>query len=487
MDKNVSLKKVSAREQNAHESMGLNKFEATFSDKIRVEDFPPSLKPIYNSVQGAGHKDKMLLASLTRISGLITNVYGLYRRQRLYGNLMTLQFAPPAVSRKGEVKETAHLTDKIDNEQLLENEAIMREYSSIVDSWQQEGRTAKGRDSRGLKPKEPAIRRYKIAAKSTSASMYKQLSANDGAGYMMTTEGEVLVKELTKDISDFSELLLYSFQNEFADKSIATDNTHYSMPRIKFSVLLTMPPQAAEKLIKLTLDKGLISRLIIQQLPTNKLEWEDPFAEDGEPLEDIFKKIGDTMVYAIYKEMQRLKDKEIQFVMTPEQKEDFSKTFKEQFDENTQLFGVTFSEFQFRLGVICFKLAMVLSMIKKYDDAQDKSKLFGDDEQSLLCTDAIYNIAKIITITMTRHTLRCYQIAGMKEQKSSLMQDYKMSPQNALLYEEMAENFSSEDVKAWCSEHNASYDTARRWLRNMLDHQLLSRLSPGKFRKLKAV
>ncbi|MBO5001337.1 MAG: hypothetical protein J6C66_01405, partial [Prevotella sp.] len=104
----------------------------------------------------------------------------------------------------------------------------------------------------------------------------------------------------------------------------------------------------------------------------------------------------------------------------------------------------------------------------------------------LLCTDAIYNIAKIITITMTRHTLRCYQIAGMKEQQSSLMQDYKMSPQNALLYEEMAENFSSEDVKAWCQEHNASYDTARRWLRNMLDHQLLSRLSPGKFRKLKA-
>jgi len=153
----------------------------------------------------------MLLASLTRISGLITNVYGLYRRQRLYGNLMTLQFAPPAVSRKGEVKETAHLTDKVDKEQLLENEDIMREYSSVIDSWQQEGRTAKGRDSRGLKPKEPAIRRYKIAAKSTSASMYKQLSANDGAGYMMTTEGEVLVKELTKDISDFSELLLYSF------------------------------------------------------------------------------------------------------------------------------------------------------------------------------------------------------------------------------------------------------------------------------------
>ena len=114
-------KKIDAHVQNAHHEQGLNKFEATFSDKIRVEDLPPSLVPIYNSVQGAGHKDKMLLASLTRISGLITNVYGLYRRQRLYGNLMTLQFAPPAVSRKGEVKETAHLTDKVDKEQLLEN------------------------------------------------------------------------------------------------------------------------------------------------------------------------------------------------------------------------------------------------------------------------------------------------------------------------------------------------------------------------------
>ena len=482
---NNSNEHALSAQTDANDKKSLSNFKATFTDKIAIDDWPLSLKPVVECVEEHGHQDKMLLASLVNISGILTNIYGIYNRQRVYGNLLLLQFAPPAVARKSEVKETFHLTSKIDTVQAAESEAVTDQWTKNVDDWMQKGRTKNGREGRGLKPKEPTPRIFDIAAKSTSASMYKQLQANNGAGYMRTTEGEVLVKELSKDISDFSELLLYAFQNEPAKKSIATDNTHIRIDRVKLSVLLTMPPEAAETLITNSIKKGLLSRFIIQQLPTSKLEWKDTFEDgDGVLLEDLFKEIGNSMVFSLHKEMERLKDKEIQFVMTPEQKADFTGTFKDQFAENTELFGITFSEFQFRLGLICFKLAMVLSAIQRYDEAQDKNKLFSDDEQSLLCSDKVFHIAKTITLTMTRHTLRCYQLECQKNMASKLMTEYKMGVLTAQFYRAMPQTFSTDNVKQWCEQNNAPYKTVRRWLTNMVDHQVITRPAIGKYTKV---
>lgn len=468
---NITTQYTEGLAQNAQK--GISTFSATFSDNITLEDWVEWFRPIVECENGAGHRDKIILPSLVQIGAIISsNVYGVYKRQPVYPNLLLLQYCPPAIAKKGAVKDTYLLTERIDDELHEEYLALHKKWDKDNDDWIQMGKTKKDRELRGLRPAEPLEKRFDIAPKTTSAALYQQLHTNNGLGIIRATEGQVLQEALKNTYGDWVEILLYAFQNEPAKKDVLKDHTSLRIKNVKLAMALTCPPETAEELFKKYISTGLISRLLIQQLPADNIKPEDVFADDDVMLSEIFRKIGDTVVYDLYKEMQRLGDRQIQFLLTLEMKEDFNKTLSEVFYENTELYGISIAEFMFRIFLMFFKLAMTLSVMRAYQEAPDKKFIFDDNTQSLLCKWEDYKIAKTIILQMTRHTLHVFSRMHTLTSTSILMEQYKLNADQTRLIEDMPEYFSTKDVRQWCMSNKKNYESVRRWLGEYVDYNI---------------
>ena len=367
----------------------------------------------------------------------------------VYPNLYLYVLAP-ASSGKGRLNLARQLVQPI-HDQLLEQN---RKELVIYRAQMTEYKCMKGDGVE--KPVAPRRMMLTIPANSTATAMYQILNDNDGAGLLFETEGDTLANTFTTDHGNYSDGFRKMFHNEMVSYSRRQNDEHVEIKSPKLATVLSGTPSQLNKLIADS-ENGLFSRFIYYILPL-KPEWHDVFADSSEvTLDEQYADLGQQW-YDVYKQLSQFES--ISFSFTLEQKVAFNEYFDDLNDEMSRVYGDDIIPTVRRLGLIAFKIAMVLSAMRCLE--------FADYGKDLVCENGDFQIALTIVDTVIEHAARVYvSLSKSNPQKGNSCRQ-KEAEAKAKLYVELPETFQRKDAVELAKKYKISESTVKRWLKTGL-------------------
>ena len=114
-----------------------------------------------------------------------------------------------------------------------------------------------------------------------------------------------------------------------------------------------------------------------------------------------------TKGYEVYHLQDKLKNLStpIKFELTTQQGIDFTKFFQTMLDKNNVLMSRDLDDNTKRLGVITFRIAMLLSALRLMD-----LEIGQKYPETIICSDSDYKTAMLIASTLERHAIAVYQL-----------------------------------------------------------------------------
>ena len=374
----------SAYKNNVNENGSVAKpaISAISSPKVESSPFipehifdtlPNTLKEACNVFKGR-ERDVFLTAALSVTSGGLHNVYGLYGNEKVYSNLYSFIIAPPA-SGKGTMKYAKQLGDCyhefLFNQRMEEIEVYKREKRSF-DLKLKKAKSDKDIEAL-VEPEQPKLKMFFIPGDTSSAMIVKHLKDNDGMGCICETEADTLTNALKQDWGGFSDTLRKGFQAEVITKSRITNLEYSEIKEPKFSVAITGTPNQLGSLITSVQD-GLFSRFLFYSFISNPV-WKKTYTSAvSRSNKEIFEHYSAELCDRFKSDVTQ------KFIMTEEQGRKLDSIFSEALGHNAALYNEEVSGVVFRLGLMSFKIAMVLSAIRS-DDAE------------IICSDEDFNTA----------------------------------------------------------------------------------------------
>lgn len=457
-------------------------FQHTFSDKIPEGYWCEYFKPVLGSMDDAEGKDKMILGTININSGMIPNYYGIYGGHTIYPPLYFIYYGPSA-SRKGEIGCCLYIAKPLKNEvigQYHQDYDIFRTNHAI---WESKGTKAADKAERGEEPKEPEYRSPIIPANSSASATYQALNANGGWGIMFETEASTLTHSLLSDYGDYSDGLLKAFHHESIPMNRIKDKLHIDIENPRLAVGLTCTPGQLPKLFP-TFEDGLGNRFLYYGL-NRKLAWINPFKKIDKPLNEVYEDLGKESLN-LYHMMMDLGNRRIQFLLTDEQIEQFNTFFSDLLMEQFAMLGDGISAFIFRLGISTFRIAMTLTMLRRYSDREEDKPLFADNEQAILCSDKDFYIAMTIMNTLVNHTATIYSALAKDDEGLGNKHLQDLSAPERTLYDALGVEFDTNSINEAADRLHMNQATVRRYVGNYVNkYHIAERIKNGLYRKIK--
>ena len=450
-------------------------FSETITDRLDLDRLPSLLRMLVTMSDDTEGRDKLLLPSLLLFSGVMPNVFGIYHEKRVHPPFYLIVDAPSG-ARKGMIDDVRHLVMPIEYE-------LRREYAQEKDDYEQqlaEWNTLDRKQRAGkTEPKPPKYRSLFVAANSSSTSWQQSLSDNHERGIMFETEADTLTQALKQDYSNYSDGLRKAFHHEHIDYSRRTENEHVSIDRPQLAALLTCTPnQIALLLSPNEVENGLASRFLFYNLRGGH-EWLDPFANKGEPLSDRIYQVG-KLYQNLYGELLQRSERPLQVVLSKQQETAFNDFFRPLLPEQLGLYGESFDAFVYHLGLVTFRLAMVLTVLRCYEH----QPMLDPQTQALVCADEDLHTALTIIDCLIDHTAHVYSNYLAKDESVSPAIK-AMSANERRLYDALATEFATADCRDVAAAIGITWKSAERYLGFFVSrHHVVQRVSNGKYRKL---
>lgn len=433
----------------------------TFYDKVRGR-LPEFLEKIAGVAETIKDADIVLLGALAVISCCLPNVYGTYARVVVYPNLFYFLTAR-ASSGKGQVGMCHLLVQRIHKELRALYDQKKEQYE--LDMQDYERRRHKEPVKKPEKPKQLMLL---IPANSTATSVYQILNDNGGIGVMVDSEGDTLSNSFGSDYGDFSTGFRKAFHHEPITYHRRGGDEHAEIEEPRLSVALTGTPEQVCTLIK-SPENGLFSRFMFYFLEA-PLTWKDCLAESNDPsLNEIFTRFGDEF-YEFYNILKASTNR--RFHVTPEQRERFNTFFEENQKNLYNMFGNDIIASIRRLGLICFRIAMILTVLRGMET--------GDCYSELVCSDEDFDNAMTITEVLIQHTSKVYselfeRRTGYQPRKNVIKAFLDALPQE----------FNRQDYMKAALAVGLSDRTGENYiLKFAQEGKIIERLSQGRYRKL---
>ncbi len=446
--------------------MDLEEDLPTFSGNI-TEHLPEYLRRIVQVANSEEDADILLLGSLTVLSACMPHVKGIYDRRSVFPNLFLFVTAR-ASSGKGRLNLCRHLVEPIHDRLREINEAEVMDYKHRLAEYNAAGKKKVDME----KPEEPPMRMLFIPANSSATAVYQVLNDNGGEGLMFETEGDTLANTFGSDYGNYSDGFRKAFHHETISYIRRKDREYVNIKQPKLSTLLTGTPRQILNLIT-DAENGLFSRFAFYYLNT-KLVWNNVFASSGEEtLEEYFQSLGKEYndFFNILKECP-----EITFYLTAEQQADFNNLFDVWQTDYVESCGEEFIATVRRLGVIMYRIAMCLSVIRIMEH--------GNFEETLRCTDEDYNTAKAITSVLIQHDARVFHtLANTTPQLKSASANKRQSVHQKF-FESLPEEFDRKDYCDIATQMGLNPKSMDRTIRKWCDEGKLDNPSYGHYQKL---
>ena len=185
-------------------------------------------------------------------------------------------------------------------------------------------------------------------------------SDNDGSGILFCSEADTLSNSLSQDWGNYSDIIRKAFHHESISSLRASNVLHHEIDKPAVSIILSGTPNQVTRLIPNT-ENGLFSRFAYYRFeiePRMKNIWK----EDENDLEEYLISLGSN----ILKRYQHLKEHEgkIEFRYTKDQQQDFLKRYESGHSEYLMELGLSSISAIRRLGLIEFRIAMILSSLR---------------------------------------------------------------------------------------------------------------------------
>ena len=318
---------------------------------------PPTLKEACNVFKGR-ERDVFFTSALSIISGGLHNVSGLYANNKVFPNLFSIIIAPPA-SGKGVMKYSKQLGDCYHDFLLNQSREELKEYKKekrVFDLKVKKAKTDQAIEA--LKePEEPKVKMFFIPGDTSSSMIIKHLEDNEGMGCICETEADALTNALKQEWGGFSNIIRKGFQAEVISQSRKTNLQYSEIKQPKFSLALTGTPNQLD-LLMTSVQDGLFSRCLFYSFNVEP-KWKTTYTSglirsNEEIFEDYSADLCDK-----FKSNTNQK-----FSMTKEQGVKLDNTFEELLRHNTALYDENITGIVYRLGLMCFKIAMTLSAIR---------------------------------------------------------------------------------------------------------------------------
>ena len=421
------------------------------------KNLPLSLR--INCEQFNGYsRDVFFVASLAMLSSCVNSVFGNYRNKRVYANLFGF-ISGPSGSDKGVMTFALELMKGINSSLLRESQLDMAKYQSDLKKLP--------RDEEKLSV--PAERIHLIPANVSSAALIRHLKENKGLGLICETEADSLTNAMSQDWGNFSDLLRKAFHHE--DVSISRrgqgpKNDCLRLEKPRFSICLSGTPAQVTSLIK-SAENGLFSRFMYYSI-NDSAPWNNPFNEISDlNLEDFFSRKA-LEVLSLYNFYSKL---EVEFKLTVEQQQKFNQLFVKLREKYASQIGSDSVAIVNRMGIITFRIAMILTAI----DAHDRGVVIT----ILDCKDEFLQAALQVAETLIKHSFYQYEYLP-KTSKQSL------SPLQETFLKELSKKKEfdrNEAVKIGEEfEHKIAASTVDKYLGQLKKAGYLFSIKAGKYK-----
>lgn len=432
----------------------------TFSDKVRGL-LPGLFEKVLSKADSNEDGDILLLGSIAVISACLPRVMGVYNKRPVWSNLFLFVTAR-ASSGKGRLALCRYLIEPIHDELRRLNEAEMDEYKQKM----QQYNASKNKGSLE-KPEEPPLRMLFIPANSSATAVYQVLNDNDGQGILFETEGDTLANTFSSDYGNYSDGFRKAFHHESISYVRRKDREYVNLRKPRLSTLLTGTPKQVLSLIT-DAENGLFSRFIFYYMDT-KLEWQDVFSEatDG-TLDEYFQSLGEEFrdFYTMMKESG-----DVRFRMGPGQGSEFNAWFGKVQRDYTERYGDEMIASVRRLGLITFRIAMILTSLRVMDD--------GAFNSEMICADVDFETAMTIAEVLIEHTAKVFR----ELPKAAESGGNQKTVRKQLFLDKLPDEFDRKTFVEISGALGIPLSTAERTVKRWCDEGVLAHLEQGKYRK----
>ena len=342
-------------------------------------------------------RDLYLLGAITVLSGVMPNVSGTYDRKTVFTNLYLFVVAPPA-NGKGTLTYAQNLVRKLherflalSNKNLIEYKKAMSQYKAKIKDIKKRGVVNNEENSNLKPPQKSNIRILLLPGNSSSASIIQLLSHSEGNGIIFETEADTLAASFKQEWGNYSDMLRKAFQHESISLSRKTDDEFIEISTPKISVALSGTLSQVKGIIK-TAEDGLVSRFMFYAFKTDP-KWRDVSPTNKSNLTVKFDLLADKVLemYDI------LESSKTQFNLSEQQWKKLNEIFTNWLLHFKNFEGDVGGSIIVRLGLIVFRISMVLSVLRKFENQ--------DSSQNLICIDEDFNTAIKIFEALKTHSL----------------------------------------------------------------------------------
>ncbi len=366
----------------------------TFSQSIS-DNLPTIMQRIVKSSVSDVDADILVLGSLTVMSACIPKVYGMYDGREVFANLFLFVTARASAG-KGRLSLCRHLAEPIHKALRDKYDELKGQYDSALAAY-----AVNRKNTLETPPKEPPFLTLFLPANSTSTVVYQVLAQNSGVGLLFETEGDTLANAFKSDLGNYSDGFRKAFHHEMISYLRKKDFEYVELGKPKFSAVLSGTPQQILNLIP-DAENGLFSRFIFYVMPT-QLVWHDMFVtKDNTTADEKFERIGRDFCTLL----KKLPDGPIQFTLSPAQGVQFNDFFRDTQSRYAAIFGEEIVATVRRLGLIMFRIAMILTVLRHIEEVPTKRK---KSLKKMVCTDVDYDTALAVIQVLLQHSAAVFQ------------------------------------------------------------------------------
>lgn len=406
--------------------------------------------------------DALFIGTLVVISTCLPNISGRYDGSEYYANLYAFLYAS-AGSGKGRLKLCKYLVQPIEERMIKENQKQIEKYKRDLATYNKD----KDADPTEM-PEFPIEKHLFMPADTTKAAISKHLNDNEGCGLIFETEAAKLARANKEENGKIYDILLEAFQHEDVScNRICCGNININKPKI--SILLTGTPSQIKFLIPNASD-GLYSRFIIYHIEED-FTYHNPFAE---MYNQAYKENVLEMAQRVMTLYDRLRNSKqpINFIYTQEQGILHTRFIAQMKEELMAQVGITMNAVVNRMGLISFRIAMVLSALRLVDQPSFPT--------TLVCRDDDFETALRSAEQLLLHS--SHLLESIPEMKAK-----EPDPFPGLKQKELYMALPLEFDKAKWDEIAISSDinvrTAERYLKAWCEHKLITKIERNHYRK----
>lgn len=350
-----------------------------------IDSLPHILREGTQRLLETNDKQVFLVSALAVLSGVMPKVKGYYDGKKVGPNLFAFIVGEYG-SGKGAMAYAYELVRKI--EQELEASS-----QQDIAAWK-----VKSKEEQSEEP-EPKRKGIIIPANASASAFLQLLNEYGGRGILFETEGDTLQQTLASDHGNYSDILRKAFHHEGTAMARRHNNERIRIEAPELSAVLTGTPDQFQRLIPDTRN-GLFSRFLYLNIQAES-GFRDVFNRTKESYTDEFQKLGE-QVYNLY--MELVDDdftEDVLFTFTPDQQRRFVQTYRQNKSTFINDTGQDAAGVYHRLALINFRIAMVLSVLRTYEE---KGRIVPE----IVCSEADYESAQFLTQVLTEECKKVY-------------------------------------------------------------------------------